>query len=367
MTERGRTEYRPSSVSPPGDTLAALLEDKGLTQAELARRLDRPIKTINEIVKGKAAITPDTAVQLERALGAPADFWLARECAYREWLAREKAREELKRWAGWLRELPVREMSAFGWIKPTDDRVETVSECLKFFGVASVEAWRETYERPLAAFRASTKVKRDRGAVAAWLRRGELDGTAVECAAFDAARFESLLPSIRALTLEADPASFVPRLTEMCREAGVAVVFARAPRGCPASGAARWLNSAKPLIQLSVRYRTNDQLWFTFFHEAAHILRHRKTLVFVDEVGSRPGDDLEAEADAFARDVLVPPDFAQALRSLEGTRAAVVRFAARVAVAPGIVVGRMQNEGLLPWSHLNDLKAKYVWAEEPSG
>src|SRR5207249_26546 len=138
MTELRNTEYRPSSVSPPGDTLAELLEERGLTQSDLARRLERPVKTINEIVKGKAAITPATALQLERALGAPADFWLARECSYRERLAREKAREDLKRWVGWLKELPVEEMMSFGWIDPTDDKLETVSRCLHFFGVALV-------------------------------------------------------------------------------------------------------------------------------------------------------------------------------------------------------------------------------------
>ena len=80
--------------------------------------MERRLKTINEIVKGKAAITPATSLQLERALGAPADFWLTRECSYREWLAREKAREDLKRWAGWLKELLVKEMMSFAWIDP---------------------------------------------------------------------------------------------------------------------------------------------------------------------------------------------------------------------------------------------------------
>ena len=79
MIDLRRNEYRPSEVSPPGDTLKEILDDRGLTQAELAERMGRPKKTINEIIKGKAAITPETALQLELVLGIPASFWTARE------------------------------------------------------------------------------------------------------------------------------------------------------------------------------------------------------------------------------------------------------------------------------------------------
>lgn len=46
-----------------------------MSQAVLAERTGRSKKTINEIIQGKAAITPDTALQLEKVLGVPASFW----------------------------------------------------------------------------------------------------------------------------------------------------------------------------------------------------------------------------------------------------------------------------------------------------
>ncbi len=92
-----QNEYMPESVSPPGETLQELLEEKGMTQAELAQRMGRPKKTINEIVKGKAEITPDTSLQLERVLGIPSSFWNNRERAYRESLARKKEEEWLQK------------------------------------------------------------------------------------------------------------------------------------------------------------------------------------------------------------------------------------------------------------------------------
>jgi len=83
-------QYQPDTVSPPGETLAELLTERGMTQKDLAKRMGRPVKTINEIVRGKASITAETALQLERVLGASARFWLNREENYREYLARLK-------------------------------------------------------------------------------------------------------------------------------------------------------------------------------------------------------------------------------------------------------------------------------------
>jgi len=70
-------------ISPPGDTLAETLEFKGISQTELANSMNRPVETINEIIKGKTAITPKIALQLEHFLGIDAKFWLEREKNYR--------------------------------------------------------------------------------------------------------------------------------------------------------------------------------------------------------------------------------------------------------------------------------------------
>jgi HTH-type transcriptional regulator / antitoxin HigA len=360
MTSNPGTAYRPTTVSPPGETLAEVLADRGIPQSDLARRMARPLKTINEIVKGKAAITPETALQLEKALEIPADFWLARESRFREWQARRTEHESLRASVGWLKELPCAAMKRFGWIPATRDPLETVAACLRFFGVASAEAWRETYAKPLAAFRTTGKGKWCLGSVAAWLRQGERQAEKVDCQPYSEPRFTEVLREIRKLTCEPDPSVFVPALVDACRTSGVAVVFVPEVPGCPASGATRWLTSQKALLALSLRYRTNDHLWFTFFHEAGHIVRHGKRLLVIEGTADLDAK-LEAEADAFARDVLIPPEYGPLLASLRGTRAAVCALAESVGVAPGIVVGRMQKEGLLPWSHLNDLKVRYRW------
>lgn len=352
--------YAPDWISHPGETILDLLEEKGLTQAEFADRAGFTKKHVNELVKGKSAITADAALRLERVLGSTADFWLNREVRYREALARQEALESHKASLGWLKELPLAEMINFGWVKAFKDKARQLEACLGFFGVNSIEAWRKTYEAPLAAYRASPKFQKKPGSVAAWLRRAELEASSIRCRPYDKGKFRETLHNLRALTNEPEPDLFIPKLVEASAQCGVAIVFLRTPNGCPTSGATRWLTPDKAMLVLSLRHKTNDHLWFTFFHEAGHILLHGKKLVFVD-IDGLDGEQ-EEEANHFSRDLLIPPVEARELATIRGSYVAVEEYAKRIGIAPGIVVGRMQKENILPWSHLNDLKTKYEWA-----
>jgi HTH-type transcriptional regulator/antitoxin HigA len=364
MIEPGRNQYHPAAVTPPGATLADLLDEKEITQAELAVRMDVTPKFVNELVAGKATITPRTALLLERALDVPADFWLAREAHYREQQERVADEETLASSASWLDELPLSYMRKFGWIevKAGMGKSAAVAQCLSFFGVASVDAWRQQYvRRPLAAFRKSDSSPQYIACIATWLRQGELQGSAIRCRDFNKDRYFAELNQARSLTCETNPDVFVPKLTEACARSGVAVVFVREFPGCPISGATRWLSPRKALVQLSLRYKTNDHLWFTFFHESGHILKHKKTLLFLEgtEVGMSKKE--EAEANQFAANWLIPESEVPRMRALPKSRAAIREFAESLGIAPGIVVGRMQKEKLIRWSDFNDLKVRYQW------
>jgi HTH-type transcriptional regulator/antitoxin HigA len=360
MTDRV-PRFEPDWVSPPGDTILDLLQEKGWTQAELATRTGFTRKHVNELASGKATLLPETALKLESTIGGSAQFWLTREAQFREAMARIDAQTGLARESPWLSELPIAEMVRLGWITKTTSVPARVAECLQFFGVASVAAWREQYERPIAAFRVSATVASRTGAIAAWLRQGERQAESIPCQPFDESGFRGALRGIRGLTRQTDPAVFTPELTAVCAAHGVAVVFVPAPRGCPASGATRWLSSEKALLQLSLRHKSNDHLWFTVFHEAGHLLLHGKRVMYIEGTESISAEH-EAEADRFARDVLIPPSEAKALPEVGRSAATVRAFAERIGVAPGIVVGRIQREGILHWSQLNALKARYAWS-----
>ncbi len=363
---RRTNEYAPTVVSPPGDTLADLLEERGMTQVELARRLGRPKKTINEIIRGKAALTAETAMQLEQALGTPASFWNAREARYREYLARLEHDAKLaEEGAELLEAVPYASAARLRWVPPTRKKGEQVRELLRFFGVSSVDAWKDVYEQPIAAaFRKARHKEVDLGALALWNRACEREAAAIEAEAFDGKAFETALHGpIRALNLEADPEHFVPKLVAACAAVGVVVVFVPAPPKCPVSGATRWLNPRRALIQLSLRHRTNGHLWFTFFHEAGHILLHGRDATFVDVEDDDRTSKQEREADAFAREVLFPKAAEDDYRHIEPIEAHVIELAKRHGLHPGIVVGRLQHDGRLPWNRMNHLKERYRWSD----
>lgn len=362
MTET--VDFEPDWISPPGDTIEDLLDERGWSKTEFAQRTGFTPKHVNELVKGRATISADAAERLSRVLGSTPDFWLVRDAQYQAELERRRTVESARKDAGWLEELPLAWMRKNQWVESFRDKGAQVVECLRFFGVASVEAWRSKYEAPLAAFRASKKFEKKVGAVAAWLRQGERLATDMRCQSFKEAEFKSALRELRAMTNETKPNVFVPELLSICAGCGVAVVFVPAPTGCPAAGATRWLAPDRAMLLLSLRYRSNDHLWFTLFHEAGHLLLHGKKMMFIEGVDGLHGDQ-EDEADRFARDWLIPPAAARRLAAMASSprvsKAQVRAFANEVGVAPGIVVGRMHKERWLPWTHMNDLKVSYTF------
>lgn len=362
-------DFAPDWIVTPGDTISDLLEERGWTQTELAQRLGCTPKHIHLLLKGTASITQDTALKLEKVLGSTARFWMGLETQYREQLARQSELTAFEKDTPWLKEIPLNDMLKFGWVQKLDNKVLQVVECLKYFAVSSVTGWRNQYQHPVAAYRASEKLTKKPAAVSTWLRQGERLADDIHCELFDKAKFTTTLQQIRALTTECEPASFLPKLQTLCAQAGVAVVIAPAPQGCPVSGATKWLSPDKALIILSVRGKSDDKLWFTFFHEAAHLLKHGKLLTFLDilgEDGLNPEE--EEEANNFARDFLLSSGAYRAfIGSYKGNQLnmqTVRIFAKEQGVAPGIVVGRLQFEKLLPYNHLNALKVKYQWAHD---
>jgi HTH-type transcriptional regulator / antitoxin HigA len=346
----GDTDY----AMPPGETLRELLEEQGISQRDLARRTELSPKHVNKLLQGLVPLSADVAMRLERVTGTPARIWNGLEADYRSDLERIRSQRELSADVMWLQDFPVTELVKRDILpeEPTD-KTSRLEQMLAFFGVASVGAWQEVYADLACAFRTTKAYEAEPGALAAWLRLGEIAARDIYCEPYDHKRLAEALPSLRALTKESAEV-FIETMRAICAACGVAVVFVPELPRSRASGVARWLTPAKALIQLSFRYRTDDHLWFTFFHEIAHVLRHGKTDVWI-EATSSPDNPREAEADSFARDILIPRGEAKELPSLR-TLDDVRRFADRVGTAPGIVVGRLQHDELWRYSQGNDLK-----------
>ncbi len=359
-------DFAPDWVVLPGQIIADRLELLGWTQRDLAVRTGYTFKHINLLINGKVSITEETAIKLEMVLGSSAQFWLNLESQCREHIARIEASKQLSQDVDWLSELPVADMKKFGWVKSIADKIQMVQECLTYFGVASVSAWREKYETPVAAYRASNALTKNPAAVSAWLRCGERVAQQMDIADYDKQAFEDALQKVRNLTQESNPQVFLPRLQDVCAKSGVSVVLAPAPKGCPVSGAAQWLGTRKALIMLSLRGKSDDALWFTFFHEAGHLLKHGKKMTFMDILGEDGLDHAEeTEANQFAADFLIPPKNLRAFADAgEFNEQSINRFARQLGIAPGIVLGRLQFDQCVPWKKFNHLKVRYQWAHE---
>ena len=356
------TSFTPEWVSAPGETILEILEERGWSQSEFAERAGYTSKHASLLINGRASITQETAFRLEKVVGGTAGFWLSRQANYQEALARENERSVLESQSGWLDELPVAHMVKYGWVNKKPSKAAQVSEILSFFGVASVEIWRQRYaEAPIMAAVKPSESHQPR--VTAWLRQGEREAEQLKCGAFDKAEFIAALGELRGLTNEGDPHVFVPELTQVCAKVGVAVVLEPAPKGCPVTGATKWLTKEKALLMLSLGYKTNDRLWFAFFHQAGHLILHGKRMMFLELDGGMTGGD-EEQADAFARDLLIPPDQAEMLPYVAHRYDEVKAFSEKIDVAPGIVVRRMQHDGFLPMNYLNKLKVWYRWTTE---
>lgn len=332
-------------ISPPGHTLLETINAHGITQAELARRMGRPLKTINEIIKGKAAITPETAIQLEHVLGISSEFWMERERRYRLKLAEIAEAEQMLDDADWLKNFPLLKMKKLGWLDFENNTVSKAKAIYGFFGVSGRQQYDSCYHervmQPHYRLGKSGKEKTlDGFAVSAWLRQGERQAAAVKVADYDAKAFRAALSDAKKLMV-AQPTGFFADLQEYCATAGVKLVHTPCIPGTPMHGATYWMGS-NPVIQLSDNYKRNDIFWFNFFHEAGHIMLHNRKDVFVEGLSYSSEQQIkEDEANEFAANFLLTKEQEAAfLASPSHSRASVLAYAREWETLPGAIWGR---------------------------
>lgn len=362
MSRRGGNRFNPDYAVHPGEVLAETLEAREISKCDLAARCQLSIKTVSQIVNGKAPVTSGTALQLERVLGVSAEVWVNLDANYRLHRARQADRERLNADAAWADRFPTRELAARGYLEDGKSSLEKLTALLDFFGVGSVQAWEARFARLAVAYRKSPAFESSKESVAAWLRIGEIEAEAIETKPFDKAGFREALAAIRRLTRE-EAAIFEPEMRRLCQQSGVALVLVPELPRTRLCGATRWLSPGKALIMLSLRHKTDDHFWFTFYHEAGHILLHGKKNVFIDEL-DMPTSQEEVEADRFATSSLVPErGYAQFLRRGRFYKNEIIAFAEKLGITPGIVVGRLQDDQKIPYEWHNDLKRSLALAE----
>jgi len=356
-----KQSFRPDWASPPGDSIVYAAKQRNLSLSQLGNQLELDANELQQLVDGDTAINIGLARRLAAKLGASVEFWMTRDFNYRRRNVQLRGLE-----TEWLAKLPIDDMVKFGWLRPAPKPADELAACLRYFDVLSVSAWLRKYEgeQGQVAFRTSPKYQSNACAVAAWLRQGDLQAAYIDCAPWDPESFRERIPEIRRLTRQKDPQRFLPELQAQCAAAGVAVTVVRSPSGCRASGAVRFINPTKAVIQLSFRYLSDDHFWFTFFHEIGHLLLHDiNQRVFLEQYDNNQDSDEEREANAFAANVLISRDDRRVLARTPKDSKSIMRFARKIGVSPGIVVGQLQHEGTLRHQQLNSLKRRYTWVD----
>ena len=354
---------RPDWVSPPGETIVSILEERELTLEAFAREIGRTAAATQKIIDGSHAIDRPLAQQLADTLGASECFWIAREHDYRASLGAPDT-SKIANLEEFLSRLPVRDMQKFGWVPTTRSKEDKIAESLAFFGVSSLAQWQGRYEDAFetASYRSSTAHPACPVATTAWLRKGELETKDIEVGPWSPDELKRLLPQLRRLTWQRRPSVFLPKLRILLSTAGIKFAVVRAPKGCSASGAVRILEDGTPHIQLSFRYLSDDQFWFSLFHEIGHLILHFDLMPIL-ELSEMQSDEIEAEANDFASSIIIPREHIDELMSLGGSRFPIIAFAKKVGVCPGLVVGQLQHNRIIGFNQMQHLKRRFQWSD----
>lgn len=345
---------------PPGETIREELNERCISQKDFALRTGLTVKTVSQLMNGKAPITASIADKLEYVTGASSTFWLNLENNYRLYLKRKRNQgnpqvQEARKFAA---QFPYADLVKRGACPATRNAVERQDALLRFFGVTDPTAFANMYIAPMeGAARLGSFRKWDAHAFAAWLRLAEVQAQKLETSAFSPARLQQAVRQIRGL-LSADVPAVWGQVQETLASAGVAAVVEPELTGCRISGFSRFIAPQKALLAVSLRHGRVGTFWFNLFHELCHLLKHSKKKTFYNFAGDTPAQPLpaedkeETEANNYSRNLLIPQaDWEEFSAGTKRFTAAAIRSFAKAHRLPAdIVLGRLEKEKLVPLS-----------------
>ncbi|WP_096664718.1 HigA family addiction module antitoxin [Polaromonas sp. AET17H-212] len=333
-----------AEVFAPGEFLKEEIEARGWSQVELAEILGRPPKVVNEIIAGKKAITPETAIQLGEALGTGPELWMNLESQYQ--LSKVAVSNVIPRRAALYSKFPVREMIKRGWIEASENVQLLEQQFLRFFNIESFD------EKPFFAHAA----KRSRAnedielSQLAWLIRARAIAATTISKKFEATRTESMLDHLATLRTAPEEVRLVPKVLGDC---GIRLVYVEALAGSHIDGACFWLNETQPVIAMSLRLDRIDNFWFVLRHELEHVrLGHGQKNGFILDVDIDSPTTIEvAKEEKLANDAAAEFCCSQAQLNDFVARVSpyfseekIILFSRRLGIHPGLVAGQLRRK-----------------------
>lgn len=334
-------EYNDTVAFHPGYYIKEIVEESGLTQEDFAKRLDTTPKNLSLLIRGEQSLSIDIALKLSRMLGTSVNYWLNLQNAYDSLIAEFKSQEEL------LKERKVFEAFDYKYFRENyglpdlprkkDEQIKALREFLK---VATLTV---LTKRDMAVnFRSSTVILEEASTVKANTMVQIATNKALEVNApkFNKKKFEEAVQY--ALTLTKNHSEFYPLIRKAFQEAGVIFVILPNISGSKINGATKKIGD-NIMLMVNDRRLNSDSFWFTLFHEIGHIINGDYGISFEKESGEQ-----ELAADLFAEDSLIPREkYHDFVESRRFELKDITSFAASIDRDPGIVLGRLQNDGLV--------------------
>lgn len=340
------TNMHIANAIPPGEFIKDELDARGWIQKDFASIIERDTRTVSDLITGKRPVTTDLAILIGEAFGTSAELWLNLESKYQLALVKQKEKTEssvIQR-ADLFDKYPIREMKKRGWIQDTNNFEELTSEVNRFFSNAPIQF---------------TARKTDRAGkeplLSAWITKAQSMASDTTAESYSEIKLQSLLNELKALLMSPRE---ITRIPAMMARAGIRFVIVEQLPTSGIDGACCWLTDKHPVVAMSIQADRIDNFWFTLMHELFHVKhKHGQEKPIIDV------DMFNQDISHNENEILVNNDAAEYLvpkKELEKfiNRVApyfyskkIIGFAARMEVHPGIVVGQLQNRGLIEYSH----------------
>lgn len=356
----------PDLLIHPGETISDLLEERGITQKELASRAGVSEAFLSDVIHGRKDISKGLAKGLEYALNVPGSFWLNLQADYDAELLSLKEvdsvdDDERKVFAD-IREV-VEYLIRQKVIASGETQEETILSLRKVFRVSSLTLLRRIV--PSGAFRMSNKVAVNPDVLGAWLSLSKFyEAGGRPLPGFVPERTGELVSSLKSIMLKGR-GGIEKSLRSLFNGYGIDFSIIPFFRGAPVHGYISLKDDGVYRMVLTLRGRTADIFWFSLFHELGHIVNGDilKQGDYID-AGILGEEKREKAADVFASGALLEKEsYHQFVDEKDYSYRAISAYASTQGVPPYVVIGRLQKEGIIPWEWYRKYIPAYKWAE----
>ena len=345
-----KLEYKDLVAFHPGYYVKEMLEYEGMSQDELAKRLQTSGKNVSDLINGKANLSDEMAMNLSIVFGTSVSMWLNLNQKYIEKKLEIEKLMQVDAECDLIKNIDYKFWEKLGVVATVSKRIDKVRELQKYFRIASLEVLQR--RDFLVQYNSTTTEGSDDNIMGAnaWVQTAINIGAKKEVQCFNKKGLEKILPELRKMTLE-NFEQVYKKLDELLSNNGVALVLLPNLKNCQVNGAVKWFGKDKVILAMNNCRKYEDVFWFSLFHELGHIMQQRiKVLIVSDNRESFENQELlyrlENEADIFAKNTLIPEQEYRKFvhEKTDFTEEDIIAFSKRIQIHPGMIVGRLEME-----------------------